>query len=280
MRLRALAILILGLSLFVSCLERQDGAAPEAFMKTAPVELASMEPAGRGVSQNDFATLPSVLLHRKLIRNASLDIEVEIVDEAVREATFVAERNGGVLADSQFFRNAEGKQRCSIRLRIPSERFDAVLTELHPLGTVRSASTDTQDVTKAYADLEIRLAVKRDTAERLRDILDHRTGKLSEVLEVERELARVIGEIESMEGEKRYYDQQVAVSTIAVELTEPGAGEPGPFAAIGDAFASALGVLADSVAILVFAVTFLAPWLLVASIAFWVFVTVRRRLAA
>ncbi len=268
--------------LLVSCTEYQD-AVPGQFLarsKAPQVALASMDEADRAVPEGDLATLTSVLVHRKLIRDAALEIEVEAVADASREAAFAAERNGGVLADSQFFQNADGEQRCTIRLRVPSERFEAVLTELRPLGTVRSERTNTQDVTKEYADLEIRLAVKRDTADRLRDILDNRTGTLADVLQVERELARVIGEIESMEGAKRYYDQQIAISTITVELSESGAGKPGPFAAIGDAFGSAVHVLADSVAILVFAVTFLAPWLFVATIAGWVFLTVRRRLAA
>jgi len=55
---------------------------------------------------------------------------------------------------------------------------------LKQVGKVERESVVTQDVTKAYADLETRLVVKRQTEERLRHLLTSRTGKLSEVLEV------------------------------------------------------------------------------------------------
>jgi hypothetical protein len=284
--LRSLFLVTLCLSVgAVSCSDSRD-AAPDGFLaqsKAPGATLASFDQDAAGRAEQaagDLAALPSLLAGRKLIRDAALEIEVETVADASRDAASIAERNGGVLADSEFFQNADGQQRATIRLRIPSERFDIVLADLRPLGTVRSERTNAQDVTKAYADLEIRLAVKRETADRLRDILDHRTGTLADVLQVERELARVIEEIERMEGEKRYYDQRIAVSTVSVELYEPGMGAPGPFAAIGAAFGSALRVLSQSVALLVYAATFLVPWLLVATFAGWVILRARRRLTA
>ena len=56
----------------------------------------------------------------------------------------------------------------------------------------------------------------------MRTIMATRTGSMSEVLSVERELGRLTGEIEQMRGEKRYYDQQVATSTLRLTLREPG----------------------------------------------------------
>jgi hypothetical protein len=278
MKAHAMTLLALFLLVAVSCY--QDSAPEQDFASdkapSGPI-LAKMEMTGSGAE----AVAPtSTLADRKLIRQATLEIEVETVDDAARAAAEIANRHGGVLADSEFFQNADGEQRGTVRLAVPADRFADVVEELKPLGTVRLEQTDTEDVTRAYADLEIRLAVKRDTADRLRDILENRTGKLSDVLQVERELSRVIEEIERMEGQIRYYDRQVAISSITVRLYEPGMGDPGPFAAVTRAFGAALRVLAESVAAIVYITVFLVPWLLVAGLVGWVVVRLRRRAVA
>jgi hypothetical protein len=106
--------------------------------------------------------------------------------------------------------------------------------------------------------------VKRDTAERLREILKSRTGGLADVLQAERELARVTEEIEQAEGERRFYDQQVALSTITAEIHEKEAlVRPGALSPIVDALRDSLAVGASSVAVLIYAVVGGAPWVLV-----------------
>jgi hypothetical protein len=65
--------------------------------------------------------------------------------------------------------------------------------------------------------------------ERLVNLLATRTGKLEDVLAVERELARVREEIERYEGRLRYLRTQVAMSTLSITVSEPGpvVGQPG-----------------------------------------------------
>jgi hypothetical protein len=60
-------------------------------------------------------------------------------------------------------------------LRVPSQQFEGLVQSLRGLGTLRSESIGAQDVTKEYADLETRLAVKEQTVTRLRALL---TGDL------------------------------------------------------------------------------------------------------
>ena len=84
-----------------------------------------------------------------------------------------------------------------------------------------------------------------------------------------------------MEGEKRYYDQQVSVSRITLEIYEPHAIiRPGVFSEIGEAFKDSIRVLASSIAILVYVVTFVVPWLVLAAIIWWIVWAVRKRKVA
>jgi hypothetical protein len=98
--------------------------------------------------------------------------------------------------------------------------MDNTLTELKSLGRVESESQNGEEVTAQYVDLQARLANARHTEQRLTEVLQQRTGKLSDVLAVETEIARVRGEIESMEAGRKSMATQVAFATLNVTLTE------------------------------------------------------------
>jgi hypothetical protein len=222
--------------------------------------------------------LAGVFASLKLIRTASITVEVEKYDRAAEEVVRVAESLGGYLAEAQVSQGQEDRRAGTLTIRVPSARFGAALSALKGLGKVKAENVATQDVTKAYTDLETRLKVKRDTADRLRELLRTRTAGLPDVLTAERELARVTEEIEQMEGERRFYDQQVAFSTIALSLAEPHAiVAPGVFAPLGRALRDAAQVLVQSLSGLIFVVVALTPWLLVAYVVWRVIRSVRAR---
>jgi hypothetical protein len=76
-------------------------------------------------------------------------------------------------------------------------------------------------------------------------------------------------EIEQMEGQRRYYDQQVALSSITVQLQEPTAlVRRGAVAPLTLALREALDVFMNSLGRIVTVTSFLAPWLL-AAVSFW-----------
>jgi hypothetical protein len=106
-------------------------------------------------------------------------------------------------------------------LRIPSNRFDEAVNGLSPIGKVESVSVSVQDVGEEYVDVQARVANARRLEQRLVELLANRTGKLSDVLTVERELARVREEIERYEGRMRYLRSRASVSTLSIAIHEP-----------------------------------------------------------
>lgn len=238
--------------------------------KALPMRRAEQAVGGAAPAAPAAAAVPTVAsgleamaASRKLIRAGHLTIEVASYAEAQQRAVRLTEGLRGYLADSQSTRFEQGKLRGSLTLRVPAESFAVLLEGLRSLGTVQAENVSAQDVTKAYTDLETRLRVKRQTQERLQQILTTRTAKLSDVLEAERELARVTEEIETLEGERRFYDQQVALSTITAELAEPlplvRAGFLDP---IRSALAQSLELLGGSVAALLSLLVLALPWAL------------------
>jgi hypothetical protein len=235
-------------------------------------------PAGATQGGGGPAGLAAMVAARKLIRTGQISIEVPAFEAAAQKLAQLAAEHAGYVAQTQITRGQGDKQRGTLTLRIPADHFDLVLAGLRSLGKVESENVGTQDVTKEYTDLETRLRVKRDTAERIREILKTRTGSLSDVLAAERELARVTEEIEQAEGERRFYDQQVALSTVTVEMHEPEAlVRPGALSPIAEALREALGAGANSIAVMIYALVIITPWVLALWILWRVLRAVRRR---
>jgi len=116
-------------------------------------------------------------------------------------------------------------------LRIPAAELPAALADLKKLGRVETESQSGEEVTQQHFDLVARLKTSRETEQRFRAILQQRTGKLSDVLEVEQEIARVRGDIETMEEEQKELEHRVSFATVALQLTEEYKAQLNPPAA-------------------------------------------------
>ena len=246
----------------------------------APAPAGANRPVAAPPGSNAGA-LDALWAEQKLIRDGRIEVEVENVEATVERIGAVAAGRRALVAGSEVRKGADGSAHGTVTLKVPAGGFDGLVADLRELGRVRGESTATQDVTKAYTDLEARLEVKRRTRARLEAILAGRAGSLDELLRVEREIERVVTEIERMEGERRYYDQRVAVSTLTIVLFEPGSAvRPGAFAPVAEAMRGALGVLATSIAALVFVTMSALPWVAVAWLLWTLVRRARRRRAA
>jgi uncharacterized protein DUF4349/putative zinc finger protein len=155
-----------------------------------------------------------------IVRTASLGITVQEFDKARSHLDQILARHRGYLGDLEVSTPNDQARVLKGTLRVPTGQMDSTLTELKSLGRIESESQNGQEVSAQYVDLQARLANSRNTEQRLTEVLQQRTGKLSDVLEVETEIARVRGEIETMEAERKSLATQVAFATINVTLTE------------------------------------------------------------
>jgi hypothetical protein len=116
-------------------------------------------------------------------------------------------------------------------LRIPAPALAAAITDLKTLGRVENESQSGEEITQEHADLVARLKNSRETEQRLRTILQERTGKIVDVLQVEQEIARVRGDVERMEAEQKALEHRVDFATIELQLTEEYKAQLNPPAA-------------------------------------------------
>lgn len=176
-----------------------------------------------------------------IIRTGVSSIEVDSLEPAVAHVRELARRVGGFVANTQMQAGRQQTRSAMLEVRLPSSRFDEIVTGLTPIGRVESVNVSAEDVGEEFVDVAARVDNSRKLEARLIEVLKTRTGKLKDVLDVERELARVREEIERMEGRLRYLRARTSVSTFSITVHEPYpvVGERGSTSVIGGAFKQA-----------------------------------------
>ncbi len=149
-------------------------------------------------------------------------------------------------------------------------------------GRISESNTTTEDLTRQIVDTEAAVRAKTALRDRLQTILATRPGKLSDLLEVERELARVQGELDATQSELATAKARVATSTLTIDYRTPTALIPhGAWAPLAAAAREASGVLAGSLGAMLTLAVVIGPWaILIAAIAWLVAASNRRRPAA
>jgi len=224
-----------------------QGGGGELDMKAVSLERTE-DPAAPSQQQSPNAAP----VERKIIRNATLTLEVEQPSKAMQRMASVAESRGGfvVTSDSRQ-QTAAGGERAyeviTVELRVPAPQFDAALADIRAAGgSVTAQKITGKDVTEEYIDLEARLRTQRALEAQLLEIMKG-ADAVADAISVQRELTNVRTEIERVEGRRRYLENQSSLSTISVTLQPPTPliGTRGFFGGIGRAFGDGVEVAAS-----------------------------------
>ena len=188
---------------------------------TGSVAPAPVAEAGGAEGSAAAEQQPEVLPGSMLVRTGEASLQVDTLEAGIARIRDVARRTGAVIANTSMEGGNKQTRAASLELRIPSERFDEAVNGLAPIGKVESVSVTVQDVGEEYVDVQARVANARRLEQRLVELLANRTGKLADVLTVERELARVREQIERYEGRMRYLRTRASISTLSIGIHEP-----------------------------------------------------------
>ena len=206
----------------------QAAAAPPVMEKQAGIGASRLQDGAANRAQPDRASTTAAtagttaqIAPSMLIRTGSASIEVESLDPAIIKVRQLASQLGGYVANSSISGGRDQIRSATLELKIPAARYDQAVSGLGSIGRVESVNTSVEDVGEEYVDIGTRVANAKRLEERLVTLLATRTGRLEDVLAVERELARVREEIERYEGRLRFLRTRAAVSTLAVTVHEP-----------------------------------------------------------
>jgi hypothetical protein len=263
----ATAALLTSLAFAACASHKEDRASAVAEQSSSDTKRSAGSAATGKANVSGLAVnLPVVDPHRKVIRTGRIDLVVKTYDDARTKLDKLLEASGGYVDSTQVHHYQGAVSSATLVLRIPQAAFGQLLPKLKELGEVAAETTNADDVTDQYVDVSARLASAKTLEKRLLEIASDRASGVEALLAVERELARVRGEIESYEGRLRQWNDQIAMSTLTLAMTTNApaivaAAEPALGTRIKSAFSDSITALQEFGAGIVIAGSTLLPWM-------------------
>lgn len=227
-----LVALIISMVGGAGCASRASREAPPAV--AVSLSAAAPGPAGKQAEEaraggaND-ATAGAAKAERKIIRTAEIDVVVQDFERAERDLRgLIGNTRDGYVESANVSGSAGLPRAGQWKVRVPGAQLDLFLDGVARLGIPRRRSQEARDVSEEFYDLEAHVRNKKLEEARLQQHLLKSTGKLDEILAVERELSRVRGEIEQSEGRVRLLGSLTSLATATLSFEESRDYHPAP----------------------------------------------------
>ncbi len=185
----------------------------------APAPAAAKADAGAETAAATTAAATLDTADRKVISTASISLEVDAVQDAAAQVRVIAESLGGFV-EQMSLSGSDEDRRASITLRVPQDQFRPALGRLEALGKLRDQNLGSEDVSELFIDLEAQHKSALRKEQSILSLLEKATN-VSEILSIERELARVRSDIERLQGRLNFLERRVDLATIRVSLFPP-----------------------------------------------------------
>ena len=236
-------------------------------------------------SKSDTGTEQVDAGDRQVITTGWVTITVDNPTDAAADAVRITEQSGGRIDGRSEYAPKDGTDNGSatLTLRIPSAKLTETLDKLRELGTVEEVSLNSSDVTMTTQDLDARITALSASVDRLLTLLANATDT-DTLIQLETAISDRQAQLESLESERRYYADQVSLSTVTLNLVTVFDGpvaQPGNFL---DGLAAGWAAFVAFFAGLLVALGVLLPWLVFAGIVTFAIIAIirwnRRRKAA
>ncbi|WP_214405954.1 DUF4349 domain-containing protein [Pseudonocardia lacus] len=196
-------------------------AASEEYAPAPSVAPSGGDAAGSAADRSaPVESLPPGAVGRDLIRSAQLSIEVDDAGARTRQVRTAAAAVGGIVVEEQ-----SGDTGGWLTLRVPADSLDRLVDDIAGLGKVVQRSSQVSDATEQVTDLDARVASQRASVDRVRTLLAQ-AQSIGDIVAIESELADREAELDSLVSRLAGLRDQVALSTLTVDLRGPGAPVP------------------------------------------------------
>lgn len=158
-------------------------------------------------------------LQRKLIKDGRVEYQTDQID-ATRQLVFAAvEKHKGYIASDQEY-TTPGRTSNTLVIRVPANNFDKLLREATAgVKKFDAREINVKDVTEEFLDIQARLKTKKELEARFLELLK-KANTVTEILEIEKQLATLRADIESVEGRLKYLENQVSLSSLTMTFYE------------------------------------------------------------
>lgn len=225
-------------------------------------------------SSND---VPETAPEQKIIKTAHITFEVKNLAQSNLHIKKLIQNNNGYITRENTT-GSENQPENHYEIRLPTSSFDAFITQLsEEVAYFDRKEISRTDVTEEFLDVEARLKTKKELELRYLDILK-RASKVSEILEVERELNNVRQEVESMAGRLKYLQHQVSLSTVNLTIYKSipyknTDGKASFFSRLGTSFVNGFHNAAD----FIIALMYLWPFIILSGILLFWLLKIRKK---
>lgn len=237
----------------------------------------------RALTSEDAAGPETLSADRSVVSTGSMLMAVEAPLDASNDVTTIVEDAGGRVdsrteSEATDFAGAEAL----MTLRIPSEKLDATLDEIGALGDIVSVSISRDDVTTQVLSVDAQIRALESSVARLETLLANATV-MTDLIELESALTTRQAELDSLNAQQAYLDDQIALSTISLTLREKAQTPAGIPTTFVDGLMTGAQALTWLISVVVVVIGFALPWLgiaaLVAAIVVGIVKLVRRKKA-
>lgn len=166
----------------------------------------------------DLGGTPLPGVTSKVVKTGTLELEVKKgnLDDAYTDAIVIANEAGGYLAGTD-----RSTHRAVLTIKVPADKFEAVLAKLGKSGKVTGTQVQSEDVTAEYVDLDARLRNWKAQEAVFLDLMAE-AKTIGDTITVQQQLSAVQQQIEQIEGQQRLLEGQAAMSTLTLTVAEPG----------------------------------------------------------
>lgn len=228
---RLFAVAFVSLFLLAACGDMSVTSVPAATTAAAATSAAATTAAASTTGSNkgqavaDTTPSPAKPLEQKIIRNATLTIQVEDMEISLNQLRALATSVGGYLLQENT--TSQGTKPSGVMvIQVPAEQYEVSITRIRQLAfKVEREESSAQDVSDEFVDLQSQIANLKVTEEGLQKLIDKAT-RLEDIIALQKELTNVRGEIEQRQGRLNFLVNKTAFSTITVNLGLKPVPEP------------------------------------------------------
>jgi hypothetical protein len=227
-----------------SCKENADAGADKYASATEAVALPpKVKMEDQSVQVNDETTEnvaePEAPIEPKIIKNANLRFETDDLESTYNQIAKSLKKFDATIQNDSQGTEYNNVYR-TIIVRVPNQNFDALLNDVSQgvsYFDLKEISSD--DVTEEYIDIDARLKTKKVLETRYFELLK-KASKISEIIEIEKQLSAIREEIEAKEGQLKYMQNKVSMSTVTIHFYKTLAEKSGATVSFGTKIVNAL----------------------------------------
>jgi hypothetical protein len=210
------------------------GSSSTALQKSSSPQLANVYASGDALRVSEAAggTAPlpaptsapssgsSTSIDTKIIKTAYITLEVKDVPGSADALKAMVATKGGYLSSSNIQTGYNNQLSGTVVLRIPQAEFESALAGIKAIGTVKSVSTQGEDVTEQYVDVQAQITSYQNQIVQYNEIMK-KAVKVSDVIEIQQQIDQVQTNLDRLQGQLKYLNSRIDMSTITVTLQEP-----------------------------------------------------------